>query len=113
MTTLGFEGLPMKHERQEHEILFGKYSPKSIKRLVLAILLLQEGVNLHIISRVVGVSPRQVRNYRKIHEEKGNAAFTDDIRYKPTSELEAYKDLIKEDLLARPVATSAAASENI
>jgi transposase len=113
MTTLGIEGLLMKHERQEHEILFDNHSPKSIKRLALSILLLQEGVQAHIISRAVGVSPRQVCNYRKTYEEKGDVAFTDDIRYRPVSELEAYKDLIKADLSARPVATSAEACERI
>jgi transposase len=113
MTTLGSEGLPMNREHPEHEILFDKHSPKSIKRLALSILLLQEGIDPNIISRVVGVSPRQVLNYRKTYEEKGNAAYTDDNRYRPASELEAYKDLIKEDLLARPVATAAEACERI
>jgi transposase len=110
--TVGFEVRAMKHERQEQTIFFDKHSPKGVKRLALSILLLKEGINPQIVSRVVGVSPRQVHNYRKIHDEKGTAAFTD-IRYRPVSELEAYKDIIKEDLLARPVATSAEASERI
>jgi transposase len=112
MTMIGFQALPVKHERQEQEIFFDNHSPLSVKRLALSILMYKEGVDQQIISRVVGISPRQVRNYRKTYEEKGSSAFTGS-RSRPASELEAYKDLIKEDLTARPAATAAEASERI
>jgi transposase len=110
---VGFEALSMKLQCREQEIIFDSHSPKSVKRLAISILMHKEGIDQQIISRVAGVSPRQVLNYRKTYEEKGDAAYTEDNRYRPASELEAYKDLIKEDLLARPVATAAEACERI
>ena len=89
----------MKLENLEQEVLYDKHSPKSGKRLALSVLLLKESIDTETISRVAGVSERQIRNYRKTtYEEQGNAVFTSDTRYRPVGNLEAYRDLIREDL---------------
>ena len=103
----------MKLENLEQEVLYDKHSPKSGKRLALSVLLLKESIDTETISRVAGVSERQIRNYRKTYEEQGNAVFTSDTRYRPVGKLEAYRDLIREDLTGYPVATSAEACERI
>jgi len=100
-------------EKSEQEILYDANAPKSAKRLALSVLLLREGIKPEKISKIVGVSERQVRNYRTTYEHLGNAVFTNDIRYKPVSELEAHSDLIRENLLANPVATATEACERI
>jgi transposase len=103
----------IEHERLEQEVLYDKNSSKFCKRLALAILLLKENIDIETISRVVCVSERQIRNYRKIYEEQGNIVLTRNTRYRPVSELHTYKDIIREELTIRPVATSAEASERI
>jgi transposase len=109
----GIEAVPMKQESFEREILYGGHFPKKNKRLALTALLLQENIGIETISRVVGVSGRQIRNYRKTLETGGSAALTSDTRYRPASELEAHKDAIRENLIASPVATASEASERI
>jgi transposase len=97
----------------EQQVLYDAGAPQSAKRTALSVLLLKEGIKSDVISRVAGVSERQVRNYRTKYENQGAAALINDVRYKPVSELEAHKELIRENLLANPVATSAEASERI
>ena len=97
----------------EQEVLYDNDSPKSSKRLALSILLLNESLDIDTISRVVGLSGRQIRNHRKTYEEQGADALKNDTRYRPASELEAYRDIIKEDLASNPVATASEASERI
>ena len=110
---LGFEGMAMKPENFEQGILYDTHSSKNSKRLALAFILLKENTDIKTISRVVGVSERQIRNYQKIQIEQGNAAFTNNIRYRPVSTLETHKQLIRENLTKNPVATAAEASERI
>lgn len=110
---VGFSKMAAKRENLEQKILYGTNATKSTKRLALSVLLLKEGINPETISRVVGVSARQIQNYRSIYEKQGIAALTNDNRYKPISELAAHKDLIRENLLANPVATAAEAAERI
>ena len=97
----------------EQEILYGVQSPKSAKKLALSILMLKENIDLQSISQVVGVKQRQLLNYRKIYETQGLAALEKNSRYRPSSDLDAYKELIREDLLKRPAATASEASERI
>ncbi|MDR0287825.1 MAG: IS630 family transposase [Clostridiales bacterium] len=103
----------MKNISVEQEVLYDSHSPKSAKRLALSALLFKEGINIETASRIIGVSGRQARNYRKTYANQGSAALTVDNRYRPVSELETYKDAIKEDLVANPAATAAEASERI
>jgi transposase len=103
----------MKHERIEQEILFDHHSPLSTKRMALTILLQEKEVAAETISWVVGVSERQVRNYRKAHEKRGVFALTPNSRYRPVSELKAYEDIIRESLVTAPVATASEACERI
>jgi transposase len=100
-------------ENLEQEIFYDATAPKSAKRMALSVLLLKEGVKPELISRVAGVSARQVRNYKNAYERQGVAVLKNDVRYKPVSELEVHKDLIRENLLTNPVATAAEASERI
>jgi len=109
----GFEEKKMKSENVEQEILYDNHWPKSAKRLALSAMLLKENIDINTISRIVGVSERQVRNHRKTYTEEGVAGIIKDTRYRPTSELEKYKDKIKEDLTIDPVATGAEACERI
>jgi len=95
------------------DILYDNHSFKSAKRLALTALLLKEDIEPATVSRIVGVGKRQIYNCRKAYESGGVAAITADTRYRPESELEACKDMIKEDLTARPVATAAEARERI
>ena len=97
----------------EQEVLYDSNSPKSLKRLALSVLMLNENIDIKTTSQVVGVSERQIRNYRKTYDDLGSEALTIDNRYRPASELDAYRDIIKEDLVSRPVATAAEASERI
>ena len=113
MTAVGSEAQTKKPVNMEQEVLFSEGSPKSAKRLALSVLLHKENINNETISRVVGVSPRQVRNHLNAYETHGASAYTNDNRYRPKSELENHRDEIYEDLLARPVATSAEASESL
>jgi len=103
----------MNPKSLEQEIIYDKHSPTSSKRMALSILLMKENIDNKTISKVAGVSERQIRNYGKTYESQGSAVLTNDTRYRPASELAAYKDLILEDLTARPVATAAEASERI
>jgi len=104
---------PMKFECIEQEILYNNHSPKSAKRLALSILLSEENIDIKIISRVVGISERQVRNHRNAHKKRGIFALTNNNRYKPVSELKAYEDIIRDDLVSSPVATVSEAVERI
>jgi len=116
MTIHGIETAPDTRAEQtdpEREVLYDTNSPKSNKRMALSILMLKEGIDIKTISRVVGVSERQIRNYRQAYENKGSDALTIDMRYKPVSDLEAHKEAIQEDLLTNPVATASEASERI
>ena len=103
----------MESERIGQEVLYASQSPKSTKRLALSIILLEEGIGIETISRIVGVSERQVRNYRSAYKEQGSVVLTNNTRYKPASDLKAYEDIIREDLTTSPVATAAEASEII
>ena len=103
----------MGQESLEQEILYDKQSPKSSKRLALSILMLGEGIDVETTSRVVGVSERQIRNHRKAYESEGTAALTKNTRYKPVSEMNKYKEEIREDLTSNPVATASEACERI
>jgi len=97
----------------ERDIIYSRHSCKSSKRFALIALLLREGIELEKISWIVGVSKRQVYNYRKAYQSQGDGALAADTRYKPASELEAYKDIIKADITANQVATASEASERI
>jgi len=103
----------MKIERTEYEILYGNLAPKSAKRMALSVLLLEEQIDIKTVSNIVGVSERQVINYRTAYEGQGVAALQSNTRYKPVSELVNYKNAIKESLVACPVATVAEACERI
>jgi transposase len=103
----------MKSEYILQDVLYDNHSSKSAKRLALSVLLLSEYIDIKTVSMVVGVSERQIRNYRKTYEEQGSAALTNNIRYKPVSELKAYENIIKESLLSSPVATASEACERI
>ena len=95
------------------DVLYDRHSFKNAKRFALTALLLREKIEATTISRIVGVSTRQIYNYRKAYETGGIAAITTDMRYRPESELEAYKDMIQADLTVRPVATASEACERI
>jgi transposase len=97
----------------EQEVLYGNNSFRSARRLALTVLLLRENIEHRTISRIVGVSKRQVYNHRKTYELHGAAAMLTDVRHRPFSELELHKDTIKEDLVAHPAGTAAEASERI
>lgn len=97
----------------EQEVLFDNHSSKSAKRMALSILLSKENIGTKTISQVVGVSERQVRNHQKAYEKEGADALLKDRRYRPVSELESHKDVIKEALVSKPVATASEASERI
>ena len=103
----------MENRIIERDIIYDNHSCKSSKRLALTALLLRESIEMEKISRIVGVSKRQVYNYQKAYETQGVSALAADIRYKPVSELEAYKDIIKADITVNPVATASEASERI
>ena len=103
----------MKFERIEQEILYDNHSCKSAKRLALSVLLSEENIDIKIISRVVGISERQVRNHRSAYKKHGVFALTNNSRYKPVSELKEYEDIIRDDLLSSPVATVSEAVERI
>jgi transposase len=113
MTNVGFEGRAMERWAIGQEVLYSNHSFKKAKRFVLAVLLLRENMEVEKISRIAGVSKRQIYNYRKTYETQGVAAITADTRYRPESELEPYKDIIKADITMRPVATASVASERI
>jgi transposase len=113
MTNVGFEGRAMERWAIGQEVLYSNHSFKKAKRFVLAVLLLRENMEVEKISRIVGVSKRQIYNYRKTYETQGVAAIAADTRYRPESELEPYKDIIKGDITTRPVATASEASERI
>jgi transposase len=81
--------------------------------MALSVLLLEENMDLASISRVVGVSERQVRNYRSAYAARGSAALTEHTPYKPVSELKTYEDIIRESLVSSPVATAAEAGQRI
>ena len=104
---------PQRAQSIEQEVLYDNHSPKSSKRLALFALLISECMDIKTISRVVGVSERQVRNYRSIYEKQDNSALTSNTRYRPVSMLKDYEDIIREDLLTSPVATTAEACERI
>jgi transposase len=103
----------MESGRIEQEVLYSNHSFKSAKRFALTALLLRESIEPKTICRIVGVSKRQIYNYRKTYETEGAASILTDVRYRPSSELETCKDMIKEDFIANPVATAVEASERI
>jgi len=103
----------MENGTIERDIIYGNHSCKSSKRFALTALLLRESIELEKISRIAGVSKRQVYNYQKAYQTQGVGARAVDTRYRPASELEAYKDIIKADITAHPVATASEASERI
>ena len=109
----GFERHGIVHGVTERAILYEGHFSKRDKRFALAALLLRENIEPATVSRIVGVSKRQVYNYQKAYKTQGVCALTTDIRYRPASELEAYKDMIKADITANPVATASQACERI
>jgi transposase len=113
MMIVGFEGNAMGRGTVELAILYGNHTFTKAKRFALTVLLLKESIEPETISRIVGVSKRHVYNYRKMYITQGTAAIENDTRYRPASELETHKDMIKEGLSAHPVATASEASERI
>jgi transposase len=103
----------MRLQKLEQEVLYDKKSPKSSKRMALSVLLLTENISEETISRLVGVSGRQIRNYKKTYEKQGNSALIIDTRHRPLSDLEVHRVVIHENLIAQPVATVAEACERI
>lgn len=99
--------------RIEQEVLYDNHCHKNVKRQALAILLFAESIDIKTVSRVVGVSERQIRNYRRTYEEQGSTVVANDNRYKPVSELKAYEPIIKGSLLSTPVATASEACQRI
>lgn len=93
----------MKPERIEQEALYDNRSPKSAKRLALSALLLEENIDTKVISRVVGVSERQIRNHRSVYKKQGVFALTNNTRYKPVSELKAYEGIIPRRICFHPL----------
>ena len=112
MTRAGFES-PKEDGDKERGVLYGNHSFKSAKRFALAVLLLKENIEPETVFRIVGVSKRQVYNYQGTYEIEGVAAIGTDTRYRPVSELEMHKDIVKTDILNNPVATASEASEKI
>jgi len=113
MMNVGFEDYAMENRAIEQEVLYSNHFFKKAKRFVLTVLLLRENIEPEIISRIVGVSKRQIYNYQKTYETGGVAAIAADTRYRPVSELESYKDIIKAEITTHPVATASEASERI
>src|SRR5215510_13368951 len=113
MIIAGFEGCPIDGETIERDVLYGVHAFKKAKRFALTVLLLKENIEPETISRVVGVSKRQIYNYRKAYQTEGIPAIVSDARYRPASELEPHKEVIKEDLKNHPAATASEASERI
>jgi transposase len=113
MMNAGFEGCPVENGGIERGILYSSHTYKTPKRFALTVLLLKENIELETISRIVGVNKRQVYNYRKTYETQGATAMTTDARYRPVSELEQYREIIKDELVKNPAATASEASERI
>jgi len=113
MTRVGFESPEKENGDKERGVLYGNHSFKSAKRFALAVLLLKENIEPETVSRIVGVSKRQAYNYQRTYETEGVAAIGADTRYRPISELEMHKDIVKADILNNPVATASEASERI
>lgn len=109
----GFEGRAMESGAIEQGVLYDNHSSKRARRFALTALLLRESIEPETISRIVGVSKRHIYNYRNTYETRGVAAITTDTRYRPVSELAPYTDIIKADIIARPVATASEASARI
>ena len=112
MTRAGFES-PKEGGDKERGVLYGDHSFKSAKRFASAVLLLKENIETETVSRVAGVSKRQAYNYRRTYETEGAAAIGADARYRPASELETRKDIVKAGISDNPVATAPEASERI
>lgn len=103
----------MGQSRLEQKVVFDNSSPTSTKRMALAVLMIQEGIEIQKIADIIGISRRQVYNYREAYEKQGSSAVLRLVRYRPTSELEQYREEIRNDLTENPVATAAQASERI
>jgi len=105
----------MANKCYEQELLFGNDALSSSKRKALASLMLGAKIEKSQIAHVIGVSTRQVYNYERKGSESGvhNAEMYKDNRYRPGSELEAYKSDIARALIEDPPATAKEAAAKI
>ena len=60
----GFEGAAPEGGGIARDVLYDHHSFKSAKRFALTVLLLRENIGAAAVSRVVGVSTRQIYSYR-------------------------------------------------
>ena len=102
-----------KKEDEKLEILYGKKYSKKAKRMALSIILEENELRKEDISKIVGVSTRQIYTYVNEYKQKGIAGIIEDTRYRPESKLEDYTEELKEYFNDNPPATANEARERI
>jgi len=103
----------MANNSYEQELLFGRDAESSAKRKALARLMLSANIEKSQIAQVIGVSERQVYNYRQQGSESGRMEDYQDKRYRPVSELKDYETAIANELIQHPPATAKEAAAKI
>lgn len=80
--------------------------PDKIKRKLLALKMLVEGIPQETIAKVLNVTTRTVRNYRDEFKEGGIESTVEDRAFRPISSVEPYLQCLRCFFMARPVASA-------
>jgi transposase len=105
------ERMPQMHQNYEQKILFGESADASAKRMAAVKLMLGQNIELLAIAGVVGVSERQVYNYKR--QIKAGGDIYKDRHYRPVSDMAAVDAQIVNSLKEEPVATTREAAKRI
>ena len=98
-------------QNYEQKLIFGEDSSSSGKRMAAVKLMLAQNIETLTIASVVGVSERQVFNYKRQIKAGGNIYAN--RHYRPVSDMDAVDAKIIKSLKEQPVATAREAAKRI
>lgn len=98
-------------QNYEQKLVFGEDSGSSAKRMAAVKLMTAQNINISAIAAVVGVSERQVYNYKR--EINSGGEIYKDRHYRPVSDMDAKDAEIVKSLKEQPVSTAREAAKRI
>lgn len=99
------------HQNYEQKLVFGEDACSSAKRMAAVKLMMDQNIDNIAIAGVVGVSERQVYNYKR--QIKSGVDIYKDRHYRPVSDMQAMDTEIVKSLKEQPVATAREAAKRI
>jgi len=98
--------LTEKEQADINEALDDDSTPEKIRRKLLCLRMRTAGIPLHQIATSIRREVRTITNYLSEYRSGGLAATMEDRAYRPLSDLEPYRETLKEHFQCNPVATT-------